>query len=106
MRHDLTLKGHVDASRRTLRSAVGHWKNGSAHTLSAPAGMVVLVTETEASETVISEALAVIDQALLSMQHRSLVSTDEVSNLLLDLRLLLVAAAPIRVEDLQVPTGV
>ena len=68
--------------------------------------MVVLVTETEASETVISEALAVIDQALLSIQHRSLVSTDEVSNLLLDLRLLLVAAAPIGVEDLQVPTGV
>ncbi|MEO6627614.1 MAG: hypothetical protein ABIP03_03510 [Aquihabitans sp.] len=64
------------------------------------------MTETEASETVISEALAVIDQALLSIQHRSLVSTDEVSNLLLDLRLLLVAAAPIGVEELQVPTGV
>ncbi len=68
--------------------------------------MVEPVTETEASETVISEALAVIDQALLSMQHRSLVATDEVSNLLLDLRLLLVAAAPIGVEELQVPTGV
>jgi hypothetical protein len=46
------------------------------------------VTETAAPE-IISEALAVIDQALPTMQHRALVSTDEVADLLLDLRLLL-----------------
>lgn len=37
----------------------------------------------------ISEALAVIDQALPTMQNRALVSSDEVADLLLDLRLLL-----------------
>jgi hypothetical protein len=42
---------------------------------------------------VISEALAIIDQGLLDMQHRDLVSTDEVSDLLLDVRTLLVAEA-------------
>ena len=46
------------------------------------------MTETAAPE-IISEALAVIDQALPTMQHRALVSTDEVADLLLDLRLLL-----------------
>ena len=45
---------------------------------------------TEISEPdVIEEALAVIDQGLGQMKHRELVSTDEVSDLLLDLRLLL-----------------
>ncbi|MEO6987595.1 MAG: hypothetical protein ABI239_03015 [Aquihabitans sp.] len=39
---------------------------------------------------IILEALAVIDQALPTMQHRALVSSDEVADLLLDLRLLLV----------------
>ena len=49
---------------------------------------------TEISEPdVIEEALAVIDQGLGQMQHRELVSTYEVSNLLLDLRLLLIANA-------------
>ena len=51
------------------------------------------VTETEAPEIVIHEALAVIDRALSTMQHRELVSTDEVADLLLDLRLLLATAA-------------
>ena len=46
------------------------------------------MTETAAPE-IISEALAVIDQALPTMQSRALVSTDEVADLLLDLRLLL-----------------
>jgi hypothetical protein len=69
--------------------------------------MVVPVTETALSETVIAEALAVIDRALGTFQHRELVSADEVSNLLLDLRLLLVTASePLVVEELQVPTGV
>jgi hypothetical protein len=60
------------------------------------------VTET-APSTVIAEALAVIDQALSTMQHRELVSSTEVSDLLLDLRLLL--ATESLVEELQ-PSGV
>lgn len=52
-------------------------------------GRVMAVTETAAQEIVISEALAVIDKALPTMQHRALVSSDEVADLLLDLRLLL-----------------
>lgn len=60
------------------------------------------MTET-APSTVIAEALAVIDQALSTMQHRELVSSTEVSDLLLDLRLLL--ATESLVEELQ-PSGV
>jgi len=50
------------------------------------------VTETVAPD-IILEALAVIDQALPTMQHRELVSSDEVADLLLDLRLLLATSA-------------
>ncbi len=39
----------------------------------------------------ISEALALIDRGLGHMMHRELVSTDEVADLLLDVRLLLTA---------------
>ena len=46
------------------------------------------MTETVAVDT-IAEALALIDRGLGEMQHRELVSTDEVSDLLLDVRLLL-----------------
>ena len=60
------------------------------------------MTETAVPEIVIQEALAVIDQALGTMQQRELVSTDEVADLLLDLRLLL-ASAPSAVP---VATGV
>ncbi|MCU1356590.1 MAG: hypothetical protein JWM89_2008 [Acidimicrobiales bacterium] len=60
------------------------------------------MTETAVPEIVIQEALAVIDQALGTMQQRELVSTDEVADLLLDLRLLL-ATAP---APLPVPSGV
>ena len=60
------------------------------------------MTETAVPEIVIQEALAVIDQALGTMQQRELVSTDEVADLLLDLRLLL-ATAPAPVP---VPSGV
>lgn len=49
-----------------------------------------VTTETDAPD-IIHEALAVIDQALPTMQHRELVSSDEVADLLLDLRLLLAA---------------
>ncbi len=49
---------------------------------------------TEARETaVITEALGVIDKALSDMLNRELVSTDEVADLLLDVRLLLTANA-------------
>lgn len=40
-------------------------------------------------QAVINEALAVIDRALGAMTHRELVSTDEVADLLLDVRSLL-----------------
>lgn len=54
------------------------------------------MTDTAAPEIVIQEALAVIDRALGTMQQRALVSTDEVADLLLDLRLLLATVpAPI-----------
>ena len=49
-------------------------------------------TMTETTEpTVITEALAVIDKGLAEMLHRELVSTDEVADLLLDVRSLLVS---------------
>ncbi|HWH35810.1 MAG TPA: hypothetical protein VNT56_10895 [Acidimicrobiales bacterium] len=45
---------------------------------------------TESREpTIITEALAVIDKGLGEMLHRELVSTDEVADLLLDVRTLL-----------------
>jgi hypothetical protein len=48
-------------------------------------------TVTDTSEpTIINEALAVIDKGLAEMLHRELVSTDEVADLLLDVRSLLV----------------
>ena len=52
---------------------------------------------------VINEALAVIDRGLGVMQHRELVSTSEVADLLLDLRLLLMAAGE-AVEPSPVPS--
>ena len=49
---------------------------------------------TEAREVaVITEALTVIYEALAKMLNRELVSTDEVADLLLDVRLLLTASA-------------
>lgn len=43
-------------------------------------------------EAVIDEALRLIDTGLSDLLHRELVSTDEVSDLLLDVRMLLTAA--------------
>ena len=40
-------------------------------------------------DEVITEALALIDRGLGDLMHRELVSTDEVSDLLLDVRMLL-----------------
>jgi hypothetical protein len=54
------------------------------------------MTETEPMDTIdtlasepINEALAVIDRSLAELLHRELVSTDEVADLLLDVRSLL-----------------
>ena len=43
-------------------------------------------------DAVIDEALRLIDSGLSELMHRELVSTDEVSDLLLDVRMLLTAA--------------
>jgi hypothetical protein len=43
-------------------------------------------------EAIIDEALRLIDAGLSDLLHRELVSTDEVSDLLLDVRMLLTAA--------------
>ena len=47
------------------------------------------VTETRALDEVISEALTVIDRGLGELGHRELVSSNEVADLLLDVRTLL-----------------
>jgi hypothetical protein len=47
------------------------------------------MTETREQDEAVAEALAVIDRGLAEMLHRELVSTDEVANLLLDVRTLL-----------------
>jgi hypothetical protein len=51
------------------------------------------MTETHELDT-INEAVSIIDRALGEMLHRELVSTDEVSDLLLDVRTLLTTDAP------------
>jgi hypothetical protein len=53
-------------------------------------GMERVMTETTEPK-VILEAMAVIDKGLADMLHRELVSTDEVADLLLDVRSLLAA---------------
>ena len=50
------------------------------------------VTGTGEDGKVIDEALRLIDNGLSDLLHRELVSTDEVSDLLLDVRMLLTAA--------------
>lgn len=52
--------------------------------------MELSMTETLEASQVIAEALAVIDRGLSETLHRELVSTDEVADLLLDVRTLLV----------------
>lgn len=52
-------------------------------------------TMTETAEPkIIAEALVVIDKGLAEMLHRELVSTDEVADLLLDVRTLLATPDP------------
>ena len=55
-------------------------------------GMVKDMTEAREA-AVITEALTVIDEALAKMLNRELVSTEEVADLLLDVRVLLTANA-------------
>jgi hypothetical protein len=66
-------------------------------------GILAAMTETEdvttaqasdakANEAGIDEALRLIDSGLSDLMHRELVSTDEISDLLLDVRMLLTAA--------------
>ena len=64
----------------------------------------VSVTETRALDEVISEALAVIDKGLGDLGHRELVSSNEVADLLLDVRTLLATPVPVdEREDVTVP---
>lgn len=49
---------------------------------------------TETNDAVISEALSVIDKALAQMMRRELVSSGEVTDVLLDVRSLLTLPAP------------
>lgn len=58
-----------------------------------PGGRVAAVTQTT-DATVITEALTVIDRSLAQLAARELVSSAEMSDLLLDLRLLLMATDP------------
>ena len=48
--------------------------------------MELNMTETLEASQVVADALAVIDRGLSEMLHRELVSTDEVADLLLDVR--------------------
>jgi hypothetical protein len=59
---------------------------------------VALVTQTT-DTTVITEALTVIDRSLGQLAARELVSTAEMSDLLLDLRLLLMSTDTSAVEE-------
>jgi hypothetical protein len=56
-----------------------------------------VMTDTKEREDLLIEVLAVIDRGLNEMQHRELVSTNEVADLLLDVRLLLTS---LQVEEL------
>ncbi len=67
--------------------------------------MVGPVTETRALDEVISEALAVIDKGLGELGHRELVSSNEVADLLLDVRTLLASPAPSDERDDVVVAG-
>ena len=50
---------------------------------------------TETNEAVIAEALSVIDKALGQMMSRELVSSGEITDVLLDVRTLLTTPAPV-----------
>ena len=52
----------------------------------------------ETESEIITEVLALIDQGLMDLQHRELVSTVEMSDLLLDVRTLLATPEPVSVN--------
>ena len=56
------------------------------------------MTETHKMEA-LTEALSIIDRALGEMLHRELVSTNEVADLLLDIRSLIASEAAVLVES-------
>jgi hypothetical protein len=60
---------------------------------------VAPVTQTTTDATVITEALTVIDRSLAQLAARELVSSAEMSDLLLDLRLLLMATEAGAVDE-------
>jgi hypothetical protein len=65
-----------------------------------------VMTETHTLDEMISEALAVIDKGLGDLLHRELVSSNEVADLLLDVRTLLAnpgSASSDDRDDLDVP---
>ena len=62
-------------------------------------GMVGGVTESREHDEAIHEALAIIDKGLGDLLHRELVSTNEVADLLLDVRSLLSAPSPQHDDD-------
>jgi hypothetical protein len=65
----------------------------------------VMTEATDAETTVIDEALRLIDTGLSDLMHRELVSTDEVSDLLLDVRMLLTAAELAAEPLVEAPVG-
>jgi hypothetical protein len=68
------------------------------------------VTDSSTHDAVINEALSVIDGALAKMLRRDLVSTGEVADLLLDVRMLLTdthyqAPAAVTISDIEPATS-
>jgi hypothetical protein len=61
--------------------------------------MVGHVTESREHDEAIHEALAIIDKGLGDLLHRELVSTNEVADLLLDVRTLLSTPGPEHEDD-------
>jgi hypothetical protein len=66
----------------------------------------VMTAQSDLDNKVIDEALRLIDSGLSDLMHRELVSTDEVSDLLLDVRMLLTAAELAgQVAPIEAPVG-
>jgi hypothetical protein len=57
------------------------------------------MTQTQLSADMFHEALALIDRGLTDISHRELVSSDEVANLLLDVRTVLHTDLDVELQD-------
>jgi hypothetical protein len=83
---------HVHSSRADPGMVIGNRRPDPGTPERRPA-LETTMTETEPMDTMtsepINEALAVIDRSLAELLNRELVSTDEVADLLLDVRSLL-----------------